>query len=108
MKHNKSNFFKEFLKTQKLMHSIKEKWNSELNKVSSTIQNVRIPDTTITGIQKSFQQINDVSKTMANVFEQISKLLAQQNPVFIEEDWYLSEFYYRKLMIIEMLSLIHI
>ena len=102
MKHNKSNFFKEFLKTQKLMHSIKEKWNSELNKVSSTIQNVRIPDTTITGIQKSFQQINDVSKTMANVFEQISKLLAQQNPVFIEEDWYLSEFYYRKLMIIEM------
>lgn len=97
MKHNKSNFFEHFLKTQQQIYRLAQRRQSEMHKALSNISNFRVPDATMMKIQKSFQQINDASKVITSAFEQIYNVLSKQHPVFIKEDWYLSEFHYRKL-----------
>jgi len=91
-----------FVEIEKITTDVKNITVKEALKQNLTFQDLGLPTPPSLGLDKIITQFEEATKSFSKVLEQIKGILEKQNPVFIEKDWYLSEFFYRKLRLIEM------
>jgi hypothetical protein len=91
-----------FDEIKKIREDLKNITVKEAIKYNLTFQDLGIPTPQLLGLDNMFLQFGEATKLFSRVLEQTTGLLEKQNPVFIAEDWYLSEFFYRKLGLVEM------
>jgi hypothetical protein len=53
-------------------------------------------------IKNTFEKINELTRVFSESFKKTSELLNKRNPVFIEEDWYISEYFWREFNLFDM------
>jgi hypothetical protein len=70
-----------------------------------TFKDMGIEFPNLDGLKNVFEQFNQLTKNISNSFKLISEQLEKRNPIFIEEDWYLSDYYWRKFKLFEMYTI---
>lgn len=53
-------------------------------------------------IKNTFEKMNELTRVFSESFKKTSELLNKRNPVFIEEDWYISEYFWREFNLFDM------
>lgn len=80
----------------------KNKTVREIMGLNLTPQELGVDLSYLDGFKKMFDKINELSRIFSESFKKTSELLKNREPVFIKEDWYISEYFWKDFNLIEM------
>jgi hypothetical protein len=80
----------------------KNKTIQELMDLNLTPEELGFDFSVFDGLKKTFEKTNELTRVFSESFKKTSELLNKRNPVFIEEDWYISEYFWREFNLFDM------
>jgi hypothetical protein len=83
----------------------KNKTVSEIRKLRINLPEVRIDAKVIENLKLSFQKYEEQLKNAFKSFQDTLDLIRTRNPIFVEEDWYLSEEFWLKFSFSEIYNI---
>lgn len=84
---------------------LKDKTVGELRKMNVSLSDIGIDESLFENLRLTFIKIDESLKKAMEPFRKTLEVISKRNPIFIDEDWYLSEYIFRKLKFLKMYNI---